>query len=281
MDAHNEGWTRVSGHNRCPICNGDSWCTVAPDASAVRCKREQSPKPSHGEDGDAWLHVRVERVEPVRRRARPLPMLTPLRDLRPLAELHQARLDDVRLQHLAENLGVSAESLKRLGFGWSGSANSAPMFDADRNTVGIRYRALDGRKWSERGGKEGVFLPAVEPSDPLVIVEGPTDAAAALTLGFDALGRPSCHGATKTTSKLCKGRRVVVVADRDDVGRRGADALVSAIVPYVLGVSLVEPPAPHKDLRAWLRAGADRSDVEALIEGAPIRTLQVRVVTRG
>jgi hypothetical protein len=222
-----------------------------------------------------------KKEEHLRRRARPLPMKKRTLDLRPLAQAHQARLGADRIKHLAGNLGVSIESLRLLGTGWTGNAYSWPMFDADRCVVGVRYRGRGGMKWSEKGGREGLFLPVAEPSDPMLVCEGPTDTAAALSLAFDALGRPSCQGAVKLTVRLCKGRRVVVVADRDDAGRRGADALVSAIVPYVLGVSLVEPPAPHKDLRAWLRAGADRSDVEALIEGAPIRTLQVRVVTRG
>jgi hypothetical protein len=272
-------WRRVSKDRPCPACGHDTWCTVATDGCAARCKREPSDWPRHGEDGDAWLHILTDNPLPTpRRRPVALPVKAqPAIDFADMAAQWQGEVGDDRLQAFADKLGVTPDSLRVLGCGWTGRGFAFPMFNAARNAVGIRLRdPRTGAKWSVRGGHEGVFLPVgVEPQGRLLIVEGATDAAAALTLGSDVIGRPSCTGATRITAELSHGRDVVVMVDADAPGRRGAEALATALLPTVRSMRVVEPPPGSKDLREWLQNGATAEQLQSLIEAQPIRRLQV------
>ena len=107
-------------------------------------------------------------------------------------------------------LGVSVESLRRLGVGWSAKhrAWAFPMSNAAGDVLGIRLRLPGGKKLSVKGGKEGLVHsrrgPLRLPSGRLLllIAEGPTDTAALLDLGFSAVGRPSCTGGVKLLVEL-------------------------------------------------------------------------------
>ena len=124
-------------------------------------------------------------------------------------------------------------------------------------------RSDDGDKWALRGGRQGIFIPQVEPQGETLIVEGPTDAAAAATLGFHALGRPSCNGGAREIAAYCRRhgiKRVSVLADNDSPGIKGARALCGQVgLPARLMV------LPAKDLREWVRNGGTRQAVEACL----------------
>jgi len=111
-----------------------------------------------------------------------------------------------------------------------------------------------------------------------MICEGPTDCAALLDMGFDAIGRPSCMGGVEHIVEFLKGRRrdVIIVADRDEPkhrpdgsvwfpGQEGAVRLCKAIQPLVRTLKVIKPPF-HKDVREWYRAGATRANVETIIK---------------
>jgi len=68
---------------------------------------------------------------------------------------------------------------------------------------------------------------------------------------------------------------VVILADGDEPGRRGADNLASVLVAYVPAARVVAPPQGVKDARDWLRAGAGRPEVEAAIQAASVRRLSI------
>jgi hypothetical protein len=68
---------------------------------------------------------------------------------------------------------------------------------------------------------------------------------------------------------------VVIVADADESGRRGADRLASVLVCYAPAVRVIEPPPGLKDVREWMRAGGTQADVERAIGAAPVRRLRV------
>jgi DNA primase len=154
------------------------------------------------------------------------------------------------------------------------------MYDEEGRVPGIRLRYPDGRKLSVKGGKEGLFLPRdFVPQSPVLIAEGPTDAAALLDLGIPSVvGRPSCTGGIKLLVALVQRRpaEVIIVADGDEPGRRGADNLAGVLAVYAKAVRVIRPPDGMKDAREWLRAGARRQDVEAAIAAAPERRLAVR-----
>jgi DNA primase len=155
------------------------------------------------------------------------------------------------------------------------------MSNAAGDVLGIRLRLPNARKLSVKGGKEGLFIPeGIDAHGLLVIAEGPTDTAALLDLGFPAVGRPSCTGGVKLLVELVRKLKpsgVVVVADADAPGQRGAESLATALVAYCFEVRIITPPTGVKDAREWKRGGATAADVTAAIDAAPVRKLRVSV----
>jgi hypothetical protein len=114
----------------------------------------------------------------------------------------------------------------------------------------------------------------------LLIAEGPTDTAALLDMGFEAVGRPSCSGGVGLLVDLVRSRRVkdvVIVADVDPhgAGQRGAESLAIALVPYCPSIRVIEPPGGIKDVRDWKNAGAGHDDIMAVVDATPVRQLVV------
>ena len=277
-------WRRVSRRQPCPVCGKPDWCTVTADGSAVCCMRVASEKRLrngghvHRLTPDDWHRPHVRRIElPAWKRR-------PVRVFGDLGSRYEAAAGDSTVARLATQLGVSAESLRRLHIGHDGRAYTFPMRTPNRSVCGIRLRYPNGRKLSVQGGREGLFLPdpaTDEPEPgPLYVCEGPTDTAALLTLGLDAIGRPSCRGAVRLTSDVSKGRDIVVFADGDAPGQSGAKALVCTLALYCQSVRLIRPPDGAKDVRQWVQRGATRADVQRLVECAARETLTITAKRR-
>jgi hypothetical protein len=172
---------------------------------------------------------------------------------------------DEQVAGLAKRLGVKAESLRAVGvcWAWPHEAWAFPMYDGEENFAGIRLRSDEGDKWALRGSHQGIFIPYIDMQADVLIVEGPTDAAAAVSLGFYAIGRPSCTGGEREIGQWCQRhgiRRVTVLADNDSSGVAGARTLCGQLdIPTRLAV------LPAKDLREWVQNGATRQAVEACI----------------
>jgi phage/plasmid primase-like uncharacterized protein len=259
---------------------------IARDGTAAICQRIQSDR----RVGDAgWLHrLRDDCWSPKRHRARTIRLSTttkPASNISTLAAEYQAALNPDGVQRLARHLGLTANSLYRLGVGWAPKhrAWAFPMVDAAGNVFGIRLRGQDGSKFAVKGGREGLFIPdagRVASASPLLVAEGPTDTAALLDLGFgNVVGRPSCTGGIKLLVELMGARRpqeVVVVADGDEPGLRGAANLASVLVLHA-PVRVIQPPAGVKDVRAWLQAGATAEIVREVIQAGARRQLTVTV----
>jgi hypothetical protein len=276
-------WRRVSRAHPCPVCQHADWCLTSADGSVAVCPRVESPRRA-GEAG--WLHRLSDSPAGHRRHVHHVRLTAAGPDLRPLAAEYRAALDPGRLHQLAAGLGLTPASLTALGVGWSAGhhAYSFPMHDCDGRTVGLRLRRPAGRKFAVRGGREGLFLPPTENvSERLLVCEGPTDAAALLDLGYQHVaGRPSCTGGVRLLGVLVRKRQcpdVVIVADADEPGFRGADTLASVLVCYVPAVRVIVPPGGAKDVRDYLRAGGTRADLEAAIGAAPVRRLVLRACT--
>ena len=145
------------------------------------------------------------------------------------------------------------------------------MRDVTRRIIGVRRRFPNGRKCCVNGSQTGLFVPTGVPdTGQLLICEGPTDTAALLTLGFPAIGRPSCTGGMTYLVHLARGRNVVIVADADVPGQRGAIRLATSLRPHCPSVRIIVPPCGVKDARAWVQAGATRGDIEWTIANGPI-----------
>jgi hypothetical protein len=277
-------WLRVNPELRCPICGRPDWCLIAADRTAAICPRTESPKRC----GDAgYLHRLADPPRPAgppRVVIRSRPTAPDLTDL--ARQYHEWAVAHGRLTGAASGLGLPAASLIAFGCGWSPArdALAIPMRDPlTGRATGIRLRRPDGSKLSVRGGREALFLPEAgyDPGDLLLICEGATDAIAAHSVGFpNAAGRPSCTGGTRHLIALVRNRKpakVVIVADGDRPGIDGAESLARSLALYTPDLRVVAPPAGFKDLRAWVRAGATRADVNELTQSADARRANIRI----
>jgi len=253
-------WQRVTRTNPCPICRKTHWCLIG--QHSVICMRVISERAHNFEGGDmGWYHslngdapVLVQKEQP---RAPTVNVKKTLHDW------SQFRRDQ---SGLAIDLGVSMDSLVALECTKAPDYKvwAFPMRDGYNEYTGIRLRHENGDKWAVTGSHAGIFIPqGIRPQKEIMICEGPTDAAAALTLGFYAVGRPSCSGGVPHISTWIKRhhiQRSIIVADNDDPGLRGADMLTAHIgVPSAILV------LPAKDVREFLRNGGTKDDIRSLL----------------
>jgi len=303
----NDTLERVDALHPCRICGagGDKGCYRLGKLDG--CRRVSAGSFKTASDG-SWLHRRPgEKDDRPRQRGRVFTVRTHSTSdqMGKLAGYYKSAVPSIALAALAVRLGVSVESLNRLGIGWAydtinrranrtggydpgdalrscdNRAWSFPMTDADGRIVGIRIRTDAAKKWSVTGGHDGLFIPEGIDFDSIVVCEGATDCAAMLDLGFNAIGRSCCTGGTRIIVELCRKHRtqsVVIFGDRDlsGGGQRGAESLASTLRPYIPTLRVIYPPEGIKDARAWKNAGATAADVATLIQSVPLRKLAIR-----
>lgn len=288
-----QGWRYVHKRWRetregCAVCGKPDWCSYTVDGRLACCMRVPSEHPA-GDDptgGHGWIHrLRPDdnplTCPPRRVEARQ----TPRPNLLALLAAWGADTPPERLEGAALGLGVTAGALARLGACWAREhkAWAFPMRDGWRKIVGIRLRAENGFKWAVTGGRNGLFWPSGGGSfeaGTLYICEGPTDTAAMLDMGFEVIGRASCNtGADLLTQALGRSRRnVVIVGDADEPkrrpdgttwlpGREGAERLAEALRDVARSLRIIYPIGA-KDVRAWVQAGATRTDIQMVTDNA-------------
>ncbi len=183
---------------------------------------------------------------------------------------------------LADQLGVSAEALNRLGVGFDPTTGTwiFPEFDEGRTLIGMLRRYPEGRKYCVEGSKRGLSL---DPQHelvydvPVIVVEGPTDTAAALTLGCQAIGRPSAtHGFDKIKA-MTEGHTVLIVGENDGgVGVTSVSGLLLQLKDICKSVSSVLPPPDYKDLRQWVQSGTlTKDELEGYCDGGSVKDTQI------
>lgn len=258
-------WKRVNREHRCPACNHDTWCLYNDEAAL--CMRVASPRPVDIKGGEVgWIH-RLKDTDASRRypekRQPPAPVINVGKLIR--AWNKETRTEQIRFH--AAMLGVSFISLVNLHASWAKEHNAWawPMRDGYGNFIGIRLRSNWGKKWAVPGSHNGIFLPFIEPQETVVICEGPTDTAAALSMGVYAIGRPSCSGGVDHLLAVVRRlniRRVVIVADNDDPGLIGATTLQNHLpVPSCVMV------LPCKDMRKFVNSGGNQTVFNDILKG--------------
>jgi hypothetical protein len=143
-------WERVRRGRPCPVCRRPDWCLIARDGTEAICPWVES---SRRFGGAGWLHILtptpwrewIPRVRLVPVAARP-----EAGEFAALAEAYRQAASDSAVGRLGRELGLTAESLRQLGVGWSAEhrAWSFPMTDGRGNVVGIRLRTPRGRKFA-------------------------------------------------------------------------------------------------------------------------------------
>lgn len=264
---------RVSKKQPCPACGKFDWCLLG--KSVALCMRVSSPREKQMKDGSiGWIHplngVQVTIIP--RKEVAPLPP----EYLGQTWERWKRSTMPWQIAKLARELGVTQRSLELLGVAFRDRETAGfQMRDHKLNIVGIRLRARNGMKFSLKGGHPGLFIPESEPSEVVFLPEGPTNTAAALTLGAYAIGRPSCNGSVHevvATIKELKIKRAVILADTDvdrvmggktipNPGATGAMALADHL-PIPSCTLLL----PFKDMRDFVKSGATRDTLDYLVK---------------
>ena len=255
-----KGWVRVTRKDPCRVCKKDDWCTWHEKIGAC-CMRVQSSKPMRN---GGWLHPHDGEVKyrPLPPKAPPQPVI----DAEEIMEGWRATTAERHLQEFARDLGVSYDSLLLLGAAWSHrhQAWAFPMSDGFGKCIGIRLRDHTGKKWAVPGSRNGIFMPRTRADREVLVTEGPTDTAAALTMGFYALGRPSCSGALDMIKQACRTlsiQRLIIVSDNDGPGYAGAQRLANEVPIPACVIS-----TPAKDIRQFVQLGGNRLTLNCILQ---------------
>jgi hypothetical protein len=255
------GWQiiPVTPERPCAVCHKEGWCAHVVGGGSL-CQRVESAR-RVGEAG--WYHADPSGAEPVITEApKPKPPL-----YGPMLKAQRRYVAAInRTAHLWRDLigdlGVDEPVLRSMGVGWAAEAGaySFPMRDGGGRIVGIRYRALNGRKWALPGSKSGLFLSENAPLGVVMMPEGPSDSAVLRELGFSVWGRPDARsGSAYAIYRLTKLRaegilpsEVVIVGDDDRTGKSGANHFATEIARSAsVPVRVVIPPK-GLDVRQWV-----------------------------
>jgi hypothetical protein len=280
-------WIRVTRNKKCPVCDRSDWCCYT-EEGYVMCMRS---------DGDelSWDFVRnvptnggvilrrnglkheYKQFDDSKQEVKPNNI-----DWKTICSAFEINENNRQGAGtwLSESLKIPLPFLEMFGLGWSEGHKSFtfPMFDHDRNIVGVRLRKLNGEKRAIRGSRDGLFLPYFDFVEPILVTEGPTDACALTSVGFATIGRPSCLGGVEIVAKMAHNKNIVIVSDKDSPGRKGAEALASRLIPIAKEIKVIEPTGSAQDARDWVNKGATHEVIQMVIEQAiDIRKKRVSV----
>lgn len=276
----NDKWYRVTRKRPCAICGRPDWCGYTDGAGL--CMRVESEKQTKN---GGWLHKTEDRYIP------PTPFRKaiedPPLDAQGIWQRWFDRTDYHKVDALGTSLGVDTDALRVIGCAWAdrewqldlekrpwaSPGWAFPMRNGKDEVIGIRIRTAAG-KWAVKGSRSGLFLPTEYPFEfegTLWILEGPTDLAAALTMGLYSIGRPSCQGQEEmvlSVIRSVKARRVVIITDNDQPDKFGRIAGLDG--PKKLQDMLPVPHCmyipPTKDIREFLAFGGTRTMIESCIK---------------
>jgi hypothetical protein len=260
----NDGWIRVTARKPCAVCDRGDWCTVSVETGATCCMRVQSARPARN---GGWLHGGTGPAELPARTGAACGASYESPEFNAMLWWQTVRhvVTWERMEVWADRLGLPIGALDVMGACVLGEMLAFPMFDGTGQVCGIRTRKPDGSKRAVTGSRAGVFLPTFHDGGEVVVCEGPTDATAAMELGYYPIGRPSCTGSERHVVDTCRRlgiERVTVCADADGPGVAGARRLADVLRAARVLVRLVTPRG-HKDLRDWFKAGVTCDMVDA------------------
>ena len=262
--------TPASRSNPCSVCahlhRNHGWCLIDKQRGLTICPRV----PSEKRIGNAgWLHGQEYEAA---RDFVPQPRATDsqMPDFKHAwdgARLARRETDTARL---AQAVRLPIDFVHRVPHGIErGSRGDRWVFPMRIPTAkpvgewpvcGLKTRSEDGKKFCAKGSRIGLILcESFDPlADSLVVTEGESDLMVAASWGLNAVARAGCEQSVSQLADLARGKRVLLVSDKDEAGRRGAARLRDAMVT-AQRITIVEPPC--KDLREWFLQGATRDDL--------------------
>lgn len=218
-----------------------------------------------------------------------------------LIEVHallRAAASDAMVAAFATRLGVAPralralecgiagrEEMRRLGVGFSNAAPNVtlviPERGADGMLTGFCFRDPDGIKGAMVGTHRGLtYSTRPNKPDPVFLVEGGSDVAAAETLAISSLGRPSNATGIELLAAFpgFEKREVYVLADNDKPGTDGATQTAQELANrWKRAVPWTTLPPGAKDLRAYLVSlGLDLNDEPACADAGARLVVELR-----
>lgn len=195
------------------------------------------------------------------------------------------RAHDAALAKLKEVRGLTYQTIERFDIGWDGKRYTIPVRDPAGKVVNVRRYAPEAarRKMiNYTRGDHSYGSPArlygadsvrAGRGRPVVITEGEWDRLVLEQNGFLAVtGTGGCKTWRAEWSRMLKGRRVAILMDADDAGRKAArETVAPSVAEHALSVRIVDLPiaAEHgKDVTDWFLAGRSLEDLKAAIKGA-------------
>lgn len=254
----------------CPICLKKNQCLFAEDGSAIICVHKQEGAVKRcGNAG--WLHIlRPGQFVPQKPQLNPKPAVN-------WQLLHNIFLSSKPPQGMKLELGITSSTLALFGMGWDKELEmwAFPMRNETGQIIGIQKRANNGFKYCHPGSTPGLFIPdmLIPKHDLIVVCEGMSDTATAIDLGFGAIGKYNYSVGNDMIPKLIQNMRgvhmeriglVVIVADPDENGRRGAEDLRQNV--REIGIdAIVICPSRSKDFRESVKKGLTKKQFSGII----------------
>lgn len=271
-------WPHFTKKYPCPACGHFDWTCRAGETRFV-CMRIQSDHPardggfyhSYGEKKPTYIPPKQSVVKVV--------------DFETMSDWLEISYSEQWLNVFSCGIGVSKESLKYLKVGWSSESQSwaIPMRDGDNKIIGIHLRCSDGTKKAVISSRNGLFIPQCENQNIAYLCEGASNTSALLTMGFFAIGRPSCNSGCEML-KVCLKRLgincVVIVADNDCIKvngtRPGQDGAKKLKKELGLMSVIFTAPSPLKDVRDLL-IKLGRDDARQFIQSSVSQKIWTRI----
>jgi Toprim-like len=135
--------------------------------------------------------------------------------------------------------------MRALHVGFDGARITIPIRNARGQLRGVlRYDAFGRRNPKMRawvGTRLGLIPhPTSEASNHIILVEGPPDMIAARSAGLPAIAVPGTNAWHAAWAELLASRRVTIVMDCDNPGRRAAEHIASSLAPFAARTDVID-----------------------------------------
>jgi len=135
---------------------------------------------------------------------------------------------------------------------------------------GFRFRRPDGAGnwiWNLQDVSKVLYrLPELANAKEVVVAEGEKDVETLRRVGFIATCNPGGAGKwAEEYSKHLTDKKVIVLQDDDEPGRKHALAVAQSVARYATEVKLLLPFAGAKDFTEWIERGGTRKEFEKLV----------------
>ena len=163
------------------------------------------------------------------------------------------------LARLAQDRGWRYQTMRALELGIDRGRITIPIRNAHGELRGVlRYQpetTSSPKMLAAPGTRLGLIPhPVAEPSNEILVVEGPPDMIAARSCGLAAIAVPGDHAWQPAWAQLLAGRHIAIVMDADDQGRAAAERIARDLDKHADAqiIDLAPDRTDGYDLTDWL-----------------------------